>query len=160
MTYRSVDDLIRIGNPTTKEEARVLRGFSEHYHTNPALLPFLVRHARKQVRRFGWVCFDAAWAAALMELRTPGGPDFKLPAKLKSWYVRGILYCHPDLNGCLGIHTAAPDSVFGMAVAKKQPGDYFPRLQWADGRPITAPPILKPVSVPVSAQGKLFTEAA
>jgi hypothetical protein len=138
---RSINNLILLASTQTPKEARVLREFSEHFHTNPKLPSFLLSHAREQVRRFGWVCFDAAWAAALMELRTTGGPEFKLPAKLKAWYARGILFCHHELlNGRLEVHHAAPNSVFGMAVAnKKLPGDYAWRLQWADGSPLSEP---------------------
>jgi len=158
---RNINDLIRLATPETPQQERVLREFSEHYHNNPDLVPFLVRHARKQVRKFGWVCFDAAWCAALMELRTPGGPEFKLSAKLKAWYVRGILYCHPDLHGCLEVRTAAPDSVFGMAAAKKLPNDYARRLTWIDGRPLTeAPaPLKKCVQSIRPAQAELFEVA-
>lgn len=156
---RTTDDIIHMARPTTAKEASVLREFSEHYHANPELVPFLVRHARKQVRKFGWVCFDAAWAAALMELRTPGGPEFKLTAKLKAWYVRAILYCNSNLNGCLEIRCAAPDSVFGTAVAQKLPGDYARRLEWCDGRPLTEAPamaIKKSVQSVRPTQSELF----
>ncbi|HEY6444960.1 MAG TPA: hypothetical protein VIY53_00755, partial [Acidobacteriaceae bacterium] len=158
---------------------RVLREFAEHYHTNPKLVPFLVNNIQEQVHKYDWVCFDAAWSTALMELRTPGGPKFKLSAQLKAWYVRGILYCKPDLNGRLEVRTrAASNSVFGMAVAEeKLPGDYAQRLEWADGSPLTEPhpalrgtpvPPRKPVqSVPVSTlvvrdegQSGLFGEVA
>jgi hypothetical protein len=134
----TIDTLIRFAKSTKHDKA--LREFSEHYHSNPELVPFLVRHARKQIRKFGWVCFDLAWAAALMELPTPGGPDFKLRARLKSWYVRGIICCHPTLNGRFELHTAAPDEPFGLSICEtKSPEDYGRRLQWADGSPLSKP---------------------
>jgi hypothetical protein len=138
---RSIDDLIRFAESQTPEQERVLREFAEHYHTNPKLVPFLVGNIREQVRKYDWVCFDVAWGIALLELRTPGGPQFKLSAQLKAWYVRGILYCNPDLNGCLEVRTrAASNNVFGMAVSEeKLPGDYAQRLEWADGSPLTEP---------------------
>jgi hypothetical protein len=159
---RTTDDLIRMATPTTAKEVSVLREFSEHCHANPELFPFLERHARAQIRKFGWVCFDAAWAGALMELRIPGGPEFKLTAKLKAWYVRAILYSNSDLNGWLEIRRAAPDSVFGMAVAKKLPGDYAGRLEWRDGRPLTDAPtqVVKKAARSVRpAQAELFEVA-
>jgi hypothetical protein len=176
---RSIDDLIRFAEPQTQEEDRVLREFAEHHHTNPKLMPFLVSNIRRQVRKYDWVCFDLAWATAYMELRTPGGPEFKLSAQLKAWYVRGILYCNTDLNGCLEVRTRATcNSVFGMAVAnQKLDGDYAQRLVWDDGSSLTEPhpalrsttlPPRKPVqSVSTSAlapqdgvQGGLFEEVA
>lgn len=136
---RTVDDLIRLAKPTKHDKA--LREFSQHYHGNPDLMPFLVRHARKQIRKFGGVCFDLAWAAALMELPTPGGPDYKLCARLKAWYVRAMIYAHPELNGCFGLRKAAPDEAFGMSICEtKSPNDYGRRLQWADGSPLTESP--------------------
>jgi hypothetical protein len=125
---RSVEDLFRIAQPATQDQHQTLRKFSAHYHANTEVVPFLLSRSREQVRKFGWVCFDTVWGAALMELRLPGGPDFKLPAKLKAWYVRAVIYCHSDLNGSLTVRFCAPDSVFGMAVANKLPSDYAGRL--------------------------------
>ncbi len=168
-TTTTIDLLIRHAKPTTPQEERTLREFSTHHHDNPELAPFLLRHARKQIRKFGWVCFDAAWAAALMELPVRSGSEFKLCARLKAWYVRGLICCNPTrLNGCLEVRSAAPDSVFGIAVASvKLPDDYARRLQWADGSPLSEPhPALgcarKPVQSvrPAPAQSELFSEEA
>lgn len=159
----TIDALIRLAKSTKHDKA--LREFSEHYHNNPELVPFLVRHARKQIRKFGWVCFDLAWAAALMELPTPGGPDFKLCARLKAWYVRGIICQHPRLlNGRFELRKAAPDEAFGMSICDtKSPDDYGRRLQWADGSPLSKlHPALR-AGLPVQsaqAQGELFKEVA
>ena len=159
----TIENLIRFATSTKHD--RALREFSEHYRCNPELVPFLVRHAKKQIRKFGWVCFDLAWAAALMELPIPGGPDFKLCARLKAWYVRAILYSHPRLNGRFELRKAAPDEAFGMSICEtKSPDDYGRRLQWADGSPLSKlhPALragVKPVRS-VQAQGELFTEAA
>lgn len=148
---RSIEDLIRVAEPQTLQQQRVLREFAEHYNNNPKLVPFLVNNIREQVHEFNWVCFDVAWGIALLKLRTPGGPEFKLSAQLKAWYVRGILYCNPDLNGCLEVRTrAASNSVFGMAVSEeKLPDDYAQRLEWADGSPLTEPhPALRGTTLP------------
>jgi hypothetical protein len=161
-TQRSANDLIRIAQTTTAEQRRTLREFYEHYHDNPELLPFLRARALEQIRQFGWVCFDAAWSAALMELQTPGGPKFKLPAQLKAWYVRALLYCHPDLNGWLEVRYSEPDRVFGMAIAEKLSEDYAARVEWCDGRALEAPAIaaLKPITIKLEpAQGELFEVA-
>jgi len=48
----TIDNLIRLAKSTKHDKA--LREFSEHHHSNPELVPFLVRHARKQIRKFGW----------------------------------------------------------------------------------------------------------
>lgn len=164
---RTINQLLQFATPQTPKQERVLREFSQHLHGNPALAPFLVRHLRKQVRKFGWACFDAAWCTALVELHTPGGPEFKLCAKLKAWYVRGLIYCHSELlNGDLELRVAAPDAVFGMRVSdKKLPDEYGCRLEWADGTALSEPhPAVRAVRKPVQSvrptQGKLFEVTA
>lgn len=163
-SHATIGILIRFARSTKQD--RALREFNEHYHRNPELVPFLVRHARKQIRKFGWVCFDLAWAAALMELHTPGGPEFKLCARLKAWYVRAIICSHQRLlNGRFELRMAAPDEAFGLSICEtKSPDDYGRRLQWEDGSPLSKlHPALraKPVR-PVSTQpqGELFKEVA
>ena len=133
----TIDNLIRFAKSTKHDKA--LLEFREHYDANPELVPFLVRQLRKQIRKFGWGCFDLAWAVAFMELDTPGGPEFKLCARLKTWYNRGILCTHPRLmNGRLEVHKAAPDEAFGLSICEtKLPDEYGRRLQWADGSPLT-----------------------
>jgi hypothetical protein len=159
---RNIDQLISNARPGTKKLERVLLEFADHYHNNPVLLPYLVRQLRQQVRKQGWACFDLAWASALVKLRTPGGAEYKLRHALKSWYGRGILYCHPKLNGWLEVCKAAPNDAFGMAVAKtKLPGDYARRLEWADGTPLTEPqPAFGRKPQSVRPQGELFEVAA
>lgn len=75
------------------------------------------------------------------------------------------MYLHPELNGLVQFLTSKADEVFGTQPAPaKLPGDYARRLQWADGRPLTEPPMVrsnrKPVLSERPRQQELFLEVA
>jgi len=88
-----------------------------------------------------------------------------MPNALAPFAARAVLYLHPELNGLVQIATSEADEIFGTQPAPvKLPGDYARRLQWADGRPLTEPPVAwsrrKPVLSERPRQQELFREVA
>jgi hypothetical protein len=130
-----IDALIRSARPTDNNLKRRLREFDEHYHNNPLVEPYLTKHCRHQAKMKGWICFDAAWADCLRNLKTPGGKDHKLPAQLKSLYVRAIIAAHPELDSFFEVHFCNADRILGSKIAaKKLPGEYGRRVVWPDDK--------------------------
>lgn len=146
---RTIDALILNARPESKKLARLLAEFSDHFHDNPELVPYLIRQCHQQVSSDGWICFDLAFANALVHLQTPGGPGFKLPAQLKSLYVRSIIRCCPELNGCFEVRVSKADEILATKIeTKKFCGEYGRRIIWPDE------PTLPAVTQPN--QGEMF----
>ena len=62
----------------------------------------LARRAEGQIQWHGCICYDAIWAAALMELYVPGEPDVTT-ASMQAWYKRALIYSHPYLSSYFGL---------------------------------------------------------
>jgi hypothetical protein len=114
----AVDALILHGQPSTPKEAKLLVDFSEHFHTNQELMPYLIRQSRQQVHSEGWASFDLAFANAMVHLQTPGGRMYKLPAQFKSLYVRSLIRCCPELNSFFELRLSIADRIFKTTIYK------------------------------------------
>ena len=155
--YRSVDDLIRIAKPSTKEETRLLLGLSQLTHDNPELFAQLAGLVYSRLSDNRAASVHEAFERLRWNMHVGMSNDL---APLLS---RAVLYVHPDLNGRVKLMPITIDAALGMRVAeKKLPGDYARRLEWADGRPLTEAPthlLKKSVQSVRPAQGELFEVA-
>jgi hypothetical protein len=164
-TSRSADDLVRMAQPTTAEQARHLLAFSQLIHDNPALLDQITTLVYSRVRsneRDGHMK-AASVKEACHRLRWDN--RVHISESIIALIARAVLYIHPDLGGVVEVCSSVLfDEMLGMRIAgKKLPSDHARRLEWADGRPLTeAITQKKPVSsvTAVPAQDELFGEVA
>lgn len=152
---RSVDDLIRLAEPTAAHD-RLLRRFSAHYKANPHLLDRLVSIVFSWLLERNAAGFRAAWES----LRW--GSATEMVDTLCPLYARAAVFCYPALNGRLQFCHSTADSIFGFRIAdRKLRGDAYRRLQWANGAALDAPLPERKATQPMRpAQGELFCEVA
>jgi hypothetical protein len=136
----TTDQLILNAQPFTPKESQLTATFDRHFHDNPVAVPYFIGQSKTQIRTAGWYSFDLSYAYALVHLHIPGGPEYKLPHQIKSWYARTCILCCPELNGKCELRRSSMDKVFGLRVADTTlPGDYGRRLEWFDGSPLSSP---------------------
>ena len=152
---RSPDDIIRMAQPVTTEQERLLLDFSQLTHYHPEVFPELAALVRSRLER-------GNRAASVREAfeRVRWDMHLPMPNNLLPLMGRALLYLHFDLNGMVRLIALPLDETLGMRVSdKKLPGDYARRLEWCDGRPLIeapAPALRKPVQSVRPAQGGLF----
>ncbi len=155
-TSRRADDIIRMAQPTTAKDARLLRDFSQLTHDHPELFERLAALVQSRLTGNRAASVHECFERLRWDIHIHMSNDL---APLLS---RAVLYVHPDLNGMVKLTPRPLDELLGMRVSlKKQPGDYARRLEWCDGRPLTeAAPAQKKPALPVSVQGALFNGEA
>jgi hypothetical protein len=153
---RTPDDIIRMAQPATMKEERLLLDFSQLAHGHPEALPqmaALVRSRSAMSNR----------AASVREAfeRVRWDHHLSMRNALVPLVGRVLLYVYCDLNGIVKLNPVPLDAALGMRVSeRKLPGDYARRLEWCDGRPlIDAPTLRKPVQSVRPAQRELFEVA-
>ena len=136
---RSVDGLIRIAQPTTAEQERLLLDFSHLIQNHPEFFPDLTELLRSQL---GSGSRAASVRRHFEELRWER--HWSMRNALVPLIGRTLLYVNCDLNGKVELISRPLDDMLGMRVSdRKMPGDYARRLEWWDGRQLTEAPALK-----------------
>jgi hypothetical protein len=152
---RTPDDIIRMAQPASTKQERLLLDFSQLTHDHPEVLPQLAGLVRSHLER-------GNRAASVREAfeRVRCDMHLHMANAILPLMTRVLLYVHLDLNGIVRLIPRPLDETLGMRVSdKKLPGDFAWRLEWCDGRPLTeapTPPLKKPVQSVRAAQGELF----
>lgn len=158
LARRTVDDLIRMAQPGTAKQARLLLDFSQLTHDHPELF---VQLAALVYSRLETNSRAASAREAFERLRWDS--HIQMSNDLVTLMGRALLYVHPDLTGMVQLNSRPLDEALGMRVSpKKLPGDYARRLEWCDGRPLTeapTPPKKKTAQSVRPNQGELFEVA-
>lgn len=155
---RTPDDIIRMALPATTKQERLLLDFSQLTHDHPEVLPQLAGLVRSRLEM-------GNRAASMREAfeRVRLDMHLHMANAILPLITRVLLYVHLDLNGMVRLIPLPLDETLGMRVSdKKLPGDYAPRLEWCDGRPLTevpTPTLKKTVQSVRPAQGELFEVA-
>jgi len=155
---RTPDDIIRMAQPTTAKQERMLRDFSQLMHDHPGLFEQLAELVYSRLE-------TGNCAASVHECfeRLRWDIHLHMMNGLASLLARALVYVHPDLNGTVKLISRPWDEAFGMRVSlKKLPDDYARRLEWCDGRPLTeahTSTLKKIVQSVRPAQGELFEVA-
>jgi len=148
---RSSDDIIRMAQPASVGQERLLDDFTRLTRNNPDLIRQLsgLLHSRLTGNR-------AAGVREAFE-RLRWDVHLRMSNDLVPLMGRVLLYVYPDLNGMVQLNPLPLDETLGMRVGKRLPGDYARRLEWYDGRPLAQPPLAaQPARL---FQGKLFEVA-
>jgi hypothetical protein len=156
-TSRSADDIIRMAQPTTLEQARLLLTVSQLTQDHPGLFEQLAELVYSRLTDNRAASVHEAFERLRWDIHLHMTND------IAPLLARMLLYVHPDLNGMVKLNPRPIDAVLGMRVSlKKLPGDYARRLEWCDGRPLEAPAPTpkKPVQSTRPAQAELFAEVA
>jgi hypothetical protein len=155
---RSPEDIIRMAQPDTMKQERLLLDFSQLTHDHPEVFPQLAGLVRSRLE----IGNRAASAREAFE-RVRFDMHLHMANAILPLMTRVLLYVHIDLNGAVRLISLPLDEALGMRVSdKKLPGDYARRLEWCDGRPLTEAPtqtLKKPVQSIRPTQGGLFEVA-
>ena len=155
---RTSDDIIRMAQPATTKQKRLLLDFSQLTHDHPEVLPQLAALVRSRLEMGNRAAsMREAFEGVRMDMR------LHMANAILPLMTRALLYVHLDLIGMVKLIPLPLDETLGMRVSdKKLPGDYARRLEWCDGRPLTeapTPTVKKPVQSVRPAQGELFEVA-
>lgn len=153
---RIPDDIIRMAQPATLKDERLLLDLSHLIHNHPEFFPDMTELLRSQL---GSGNRAASVRRHFEELRWER--HWSMRNALVPLIGRTLLYVNCDLNGMLQLIPRPIDETLGMRISeKKLPGDYARRLEWCDGRPLAqAATVRKPVQSIRPAQGGLFEVA-
>jgi hypothetical protein len=155
---RTPDDIIRMAQPATPEQERLLLDLSQLIHNHPEFFPELTELVRSQLENGNKA---ASVRRSFEDLRWDR--HWSMRNALVPLIGRTLLYVNCDLNGKVELISRPLDDMLGMRVSdKKLSGDYAGRLEWCDGRPLTEAPAPTPKKTVQSvrpAQGELFEVA-
>jgi len=139
LARRTVDDLIRMAQPATAKQAKLLLDFSQLMHDPPGMFEQLSELVYSRLETNN----KAASVHECFE-RLRWDSHIGMCNDLAPLLARAVLYVHPDLVGMVKLNSRPIDEALGMRVSpKKLPGDYARRLEWWDGRQLTEAPALK-----------------
>lgn len=155
---RTPGDIIRMAQPATMKQERLLLDLSQLTHDRPEVLPQLAGGLRSRLE-------TGNRAASMREAfeRVRLDMHLHMANAILPLMTRVLLYVHLDLNGMVKLIPLPLDETLGMRVSdKKLPGDYAGRLEWCDGRPLSeapTPTMKKPVQSVRPTQLGLFEVA-
>lgn len=158
LARRTVDDLIRMAQPGTAKQTRLLLDFSQLTHDHPELFEQLAELVCSRLETNNRAAsVREAFERLRWDIRIQMSND------LVPLMGRALLYVHPDLTGMVQLNSLPLDEALGMRVSeRKLPGDYARRLEWCDGRPLTEQPrhsLKKTVQSVRPTQSELFEVA-
>jgi hypothetical protein len=163
---RTTDDIIRMAQPKTPHQERLLRLFAELVHNHPETIGEVTALVYTGVRANERAGETKAASVKAACHRVRWDSRVHINEDIIALLARAVLYVHPDLLGAVEVgRSVLFDEMLAMRVADKRlPGDYARRLEWSDGTSLSEPhPAVragKPVQVRPAAQGELFEVTA